>query len=110
MAVALQLVQDEDAVAEARRCKRSRVMLSATMTTAAAELPVVIRDISASGALVTSPVAPDAGAWVTLRRDPVHVHAQVVWRDGARIGLSFRDLVDEAALLVSLGRKPALRR
>ena len=111
MGAVLRLVTEAEAApeapAEARQRKRSRVMLSAVMTTGAAEIPAVIRDISSSGALITAPVAPEPGSWVTLRRDPICVHAQVVWREDKKLGLNFRDSVDEAALLISLGKRPA---
>jgi len=87
-----------------REHRRSRVMLSAVMMTGAAEVPVVIRDISACGALVATPVVPPVGSYVTLRRNVVCVVAQVVRREGNRIGLHFREMIDEASLLVVIGR------
>jgi hypothetical protein len=85
-----------------RECRRSRVMLSASMRTGAADVAVLIRDVSASGAMITTPVSPAVGSYVTLRRDPVCVHAQVVWRDGKKVGLQFRDRIDEESLMISL--------
>ena len=87
-----------------RECKRSRVMLSATMMTGASEIGVVIRDISSTGALITTPVSPCVGSYVTLRRDAICVVAQVVWQEGKKVGLHFRDRIDETALLIDLRR------
>ena len=105
MGLTLKLVADNDVVGVGRReCTRSRVMLSAVMMTAAAEIPVVIRDISSTGALVTTPVAPAPDSYVTLRRGNVCVVGRVVWREGRKVGLHFREQIDEASLLVVIGR------
>lgn len=105
MAVALRIVADNDLLSDGRRStKRSRVMLSAVMMTAAAEIPVVVRDISATGARISTPVSPPVGSYVTLRRGDVCVAAQVVWTEGRNVGLQFRERVDEASLLVVIGR------
>lgn len=102
---ALKLVPANEVSGNGRREHgRSRVMLAAVMMTGAAEVPVVIRDISATGALIQTPVAPQVGSYVTLRRNVVCVVAQVVRQDGNRIGLQFRELIDEASLLVVIGR------
>ncbi len=79
-------------------------MLSAVMMTAAAEVSVVIRDISANGAMITTPVSPAVDSYVTLRRGPVCVVAQVVRVDGRKVSLHFRELIDEDSLLVVIGR------
>ena len=105
MAQVLRLIADNDVTGIGRReCKRSRVMLSAVMMTAAAEVAVVIRDISASGAMITTPVSPPVGSYVTLRRSEVCVVGQVCWTDGRKVGLSFRERIDEASLLVVIAR------
>ncbi len=105
MELALRLVAANNLVGQGRReCKRSRVMLSATMMTGAAEVGVVIRDISSSGAMITTPVSPCVGSYVTLRRDDICVVAQVVWQEGKKVGLHFRDRIDETALLIDLRR------
>jgi hypothetical protein len=115
MIAALKLVVDKEASTEApvasteapRASKRSRVMLGATITHAAAEIRVVIRDMSAGGAMITSPVAPRVGSYVTLHRDPISVLAQVIWQRGQYVGLRFRDHIDEGLLLIAIGRRPA---
>ena len=105
MALTLRLIADNEVTGAGRReCKRSRVMLSAVMMTAAAEIPVVIRDISAGGAMIASPVAPPVGSYVTLRRGAVCVVAQVAWAQDGKLGLQFRERIDEASLLVAIGR------
>jgi hypothetical protein len=105
MVAALRIIVDNNVLAEGRReAKRSRVMLSAEMMTAAAKIPVIIRDISACGALITTPVSPPVGSYVTLRRGEVCVVAMVVWTEGPKVGLQFRERVDEASLLVVIGR------
>ena len=93
------------ASAESRRFKRSLVMLSARAATPRAEVPAVIRDISAGGAQITTSLVVAAGAEVVLRRDSVSVEADVAWCEGMTVGLRFRNRIDEHALLVCLGRK-----
>ena len=102
---ALKLIPANEVAGEGRReCRRSRVMLSASMMTGAADIPVIIRDISSSGAQIATPVAPPVGSYVTLRRNDVCVLAKVVRRDGPRVGLEFRERIDEDSILVVVGR------
>jgi hypothetical protein len=106
---ALKLVAANEVAGQGRReYRRSRVMLSAVMMTGAAEVPVVIRDISSTGALLSTPVAPPECSYVTLRRGEVCVVGQVVRRDGNKVALHFREHVDEASLLVVIGRTRAV--
>jgi hypothetical protein len=79
-------------------------MLSASMMMAGTEVRVVIRDISATGALITTPVMPPEASYVTLRRSEVCIGAQVVWSRNGKAGLHFHERVDEASLLVVIGR------
>jgi hypothetical protein len=79
-------------------------MLSAVMMTAAAEVQVVIRDISENGAMIATPVCPPVGSYVTLRRGEVCVVGQVVWQDERKLGLQFRERIDEGSLFVVVGR------
>ena len=105
MALTLRLIADNEVTGAGRReCKRSRVMLSAVMMTAASEIPVVIRDISTGGAMITTPVSPPLGTYVTLRRGAVCVVAQVAWAEDGKVGLQFRERIDEASLYVTVGR------
>ena len=106
MAVAfLDLIAANAGFGESRReSRRSRVMLSAVMMSGATEVPVVIRDISSTGALISAPVAPPVGSYVTLRRGVVCVLGQVVRRGGDKIALHFRERIDEASFLVVIGR------
>ena len=105
MVAALKLISANDLTGCGRRAsKRSRVFLSATMMTANAAINVIIRDVSSSGAMITTPVSPAVGSYVTLRRDAVCVLAQVVWRDGKKVGLRFQEEIDEASILVDLRR------
>ena len=99
MTVALKLISSE--APESRRdARRARVMLSARMETDAGEIGVVIRDISSAGALIGTPVSPEVGSHVTLRRGAIAVPAEVRWRKDGRIGLLFAGSIDETALLI----------
>ena len=70
------------------------------MDTDSGEIGVVIRDISSTGALLVTPVSPEVGSHVTLRRDSIAVPAEVRWRKDGRIGLAFAGSIDETALLI----------
>jgi hypothetical protein len=103
-----ELVPANEPFGESRReSRRWRVMLAASMMTGAAEVAVIIRDISSTGALISTPVGPPVGSYVTLRRGEVCVVGQVVRRGGDKIALHFRDVIDEASLLVVIGRSTA---
>jgi hypothetical protein len=108
MTATLRLIVENEIRGDSRRQKdRSRVMLSAVMMTAAAKVDVVIRDISENGAMITTSVSPSVGSYVTLRRGAVCVVAQVMWREGRKVGLHFRDSIDASSLLVVIGRPGA---
>ena len=103
MTVALKLISSET-LDSRRNARRARVMLAAKMETDAGEIPVVIRDISSSGARIDTPVSPEVGSHVTLRREAIAVAAEVRWRKDGRIGLLFAGSIDEAALLIPVSR------
>lgn len=101
--LALAAANDEDAIACRRGAKRLRVFLKAAMTTASAEMPIVVRDISSTGALVASPIQPRIGSYVLFSRGGLSVRAKVVRKEGNLLGLQFQDQIDEAELLICIG-------
>lgn len=96
---------DESQDAERRDSVRwRRVFLQGYIRSGHTELPVVIRNISCSGALVTCQLIPIVGSFVTFSRGSIEVLAQVVRTDGNDIGLHFQELIDESLLLANAGR------
>lgn len=69
--------------------KRSRVYLAAELDSGAGAMPVHIRDISRSGALVEADTAPEAGDEVRLTCGNNGVDARVAWVDDKYFGLEF---------------------
>ena len=81
-----------------------RVYLPGRIRSGSTELPVLIRNISCSGALVTCQLVPIVGSVVTFSRGSIEVQAQVVRTDGNDIGLHFEEPIDESLLLADTGR------
>ena len=87
---------------EKRRTRRSRVLLSAKVTTARGELDVRLRNLSQYGALLLCDTPPPLRSEVTFERGEIRASAHVIWTDGARFGIEFHEPIDEHELLVHL--------
>jgi hypothetical protein len=100
----LNIMEDGD---PRRSSRRRRVLLSARLETPAAEYPVHIRDISATGARVEGADLPRAHSVVVLKRGAFTGFGRMVWADGGSGGLEFDEPLDEDELLESLKGVPA---
>jgi hypothetical protein len=78
-----------DGATDQRRADRVRLLLSARLITTTDEFPVMLRDISLSGAMVEASRLPAAGLDLLLRRGPLDIFAHLVWVSGNRAGLEF---------------------
>ena len=85
-----------------RAAKRARVLLAAKLEIGSGEIAVRLRDLSSKGALLECSQLPPVGAEVVFRRGATAVVARVAWAGEGRIGLEFRDQIDEHELLVQL--------
>jgi hypothetical protein len=74
---------------EGRAAARTNLFMAATLRTANNEIPVKIRDLSATGAQIESAVLPDIGAAITLVRGRLSVQGRVTWCVAPRCGLQF---------------------
>jgi hypothetical protein len=74
--------------------ERSNVFLVAALHFQGRSLPVRIRNISQSGALVDGPDLPAAGAPVSLSRGQLFVSGDIAWRDKQLAGVNFDSPVD----------------
>lgn len=83
-------------------------MLSAILQTPAGAIAVRLRDVSQTGALIVSPVQPPVGSNVAFVRGPIWVAATVIRIEGSNVALRFREAIDKAALLVTIGRREAM--
>lgn len=90
-----------------RSSRRRRVFLSARLATPAAEFPVHIRDISATGARIEGADLPRAESTIVLKRGAFTGFGRLVWVEGGVGGIEFDEPLEEDELLESLKGIPA---
>lgn len=78
---------------------RHTVFLRARMQTGAGWVDVVLRNVSARGAMANCSVAPDRGHYVELRYGSFCFVGRVVWSAEGQFGLRLQDEVDLRAFL-----------
>lgn len=90
---------DADGLQQERpeRDARKNLMLAASIEGGAANRPVRIRNLSASGAMIDGAVLPAKGSRFMLRRLEMQIGARVVWNADGRCGITFDEtiVVDE---------------
>jgi hypothetical protein len=74
-----------------RESQRARLRLTATLQATTREYPVMLRDLSCTGAKVEGDEVPPAGRTVALKRGEIDLLADVVWQRGRFCGLHFFD-------------------
>ena len=74
---------------DARRSRRRRVILRATLIGACSAQTVRIKDLTGDGAGLECQVPVEARSDVVLRRGDLFIAARVVWADGLAAGLEF---------------------
>jgi hypothetical protein len=74
---------------EDRASPRTNLLLAATAEVGGRSLPVRIRNLSETGALLEGAGLPDAGMKLVLARGDLHVSAVVAWAAGGRRGVRF---------------------
>lgn len=72
---------------------RKNVLLSATVEAGALRVPVRIRTLSESGAMLDGAALPHLGARLTLRRLQVQIGGTVMWCESGRCDVNFDDKV-----------------
>jgi hypothetical protein len=75
--------------AEDRASPRTNLLLAATVEAGGRVLPVRIRNLSETGALLEGAGLPDAGLPLVLKRGDLQIGATVAWASGARRGVRF---------------------
>jgi hypothetical protein len=78
-----------EASAEDRAAPRTNLLLAANAEVGGRTLPVRIRNLSETGAMLEGTGLPDAGVKLVLARGDLHVSAVVAWAVGARRGVRF---------------------
>lgn len=86
-----------------RRDSRLRAELAATLETRMGTLPLVISDLSPSGARLRSPVELQPGRKDVLRWRSYEMRGKIVWQDGELVGLAFRKPLDAAVIAATYG-------
>jgi PilZ domain. len=90
---------DESSASQNRRSTRSPVLLSAKVEVAGVEVPVILRNLSAQGALVEGAQLPPEGSATVFRRNELCIAGQIVWVEGRYAGIAFSRLLERAELL-----------
>jgi hypothetical protein len=79
---------------DTRANARSNVFLSATLLASGKSLPVRVRNISSTGALIDGQTFPAEGSIVQLRRGSLTADGQIVWLSEDQCGVRFATEVD----------------
>jgi hypothetical protein len=80
---------DATGLAQNRSSRREHVFLTATLDVAGTSLPVVLRNLSREGALVTGKDLPDAGDSVLFHRQGLSAPAKIAWCHQGLAGIQF---------------------
>jgi len=95
---------DESSASQNRRSNRSPVLLSAKVEVEGTLVPVILRNLSAEGALVEGVLLPAEGSATVFRRNDLCVEGQIVWLAGRYAGIAFNRMLDKAELLREVPR------
>lgn len=87
-----------------RRQPRSSMFLAAVMRAGSEQAPVRVRNMSASGALIETPIAPSPGTEVDLRRGALVARGTVAWSAANRCGLHFSSKVSVQDWMAAPGK------
>ena len=88
-----------------RKPRRSRVLLSAFLESAAGRQEVRIRDISTKGALLEANDPPREGEEIALSCGDSSLKGRVAWHDGVLAGVEFTEPLSGSLLADAEGRK-----
>lgn len=85
--------------AEAREVHRTNTMLAATASVGRSSWEVKIRNISALGAMVETPVRPSVKSSITLKRGSAFAAGEVIWTNNRAAGIKFFEQIDKSPWL-----------
>lgn len=84
---------------DARNAPRFPTKFEAILRVGHVRMPIVIGDLSRTGAMVCGPMLPLRGQRVALVARGLEVAATVVWSDEDSCGLSFHEAIDPLAVV-----------
>ena len=90
---------DQSSISQNRQARRSPVLLSAHVTIAGTETSVLLRNLSATGALIEGAKLPPVDATTTFKRKDLEVSGRIAWVHGKFAGLAFDRQLEPAELL-----------
>lgn len=96
---------DTQPITGRRGAARARVQLNAVLETTTGAIPIVIRNLSCTGAMLEGPNLPKPNREAILKRGQIDAIGVVVWSKGDRCGFHFFDPIAEATV-VHLARTP----
>jgi hypothetical protein len=80
---------DESSITQNRSSRRSPVLLGATVEIDGSQVPVKLRNLSETGALIEGDRLPPEGDEICFRRGNLQLKSCVVWVEGKFAGLRF---------------------
>jgi hypothetical protein len=95
---------DESSITQNRRSNRSPVLLSAKVDVRGAEVAVILRNLSAEGALIEGANLPREGDATVFRRNELCVTGEIVWVEGRFAGVRFDRELNREELLRQVPR------
>jgi hypothetical protein len=82
---------------------RSNVFLSASLVCGAGTLPVRVRNMSRTGALLDGGSLPPTGTKIRLFRGELSADGEVAWQQDGQVGVRFSGEIDVAAWVKKIG-------
>jgi len=90
---------DQSSISQNRQSRRSPVLLSAQIVIEGADTAVVLRNLSATGALIEGAKLPPVDTETTFKRKDLEVSGRIAWVHGKFAGLAFDRQLEPAELL-----------
>jgi hypothetical protein len=90
---------DQSSFAQNRKSGRSPVLLSAKIDIDGVEVPVILRNLSAEGALIEGARLPLEGATTRFTRNELSVQGHIVWVEGRYAGVAFNRRLEREEML-----------
>jgi hypothetical protein len=98
-----------DDVQDIRDGARRNMFLAAVLRRGTEQAPVKIRNMSALGALIDSPIVPEPNSRIELIRGQYVAEGRVVWSEPRRCGIRFLSQLSVNDWLAPVEAQPALR-